>query len=81
MVKDAFDMIDNGKKSLETLLREKAYEQVKERLLREGIEIDSVSEEDIEALVQARVDDMNSTLKGVAYGSALTFIVSSIVGF
>jgi len=73
--------IDEGKKSLETLLREKAYEEVATSLKNEGIDIAAVSDEDIEALVAGKVKEMSSTLKGVAIGSVGVIVLSAILGF
>jgi spermidine synthase len=73
--------IDEGKKSLEALLREKAYEDVASTLKAEGIDITQVSEEDIEALVAEKTKDMSNTLKGVAIGSVGALLLSSVLGF
>lgn len=73
--------IDKGKKSLDTLLREKAYEEVMESLKAEGIDPSQVSDEDIEILVAQKSEDMKSTLKGVAIGSVGALILSSVLGF
>lgn len=73
--------IDEGKKSLDTLLREKAYEEVATSLKNEGIDIASVSDEDIEILIAEKVKDTTSTLKGVAIGSVGALVLSSILGF
>jgi hypothetical protein len=73
--------IDEGKKSLEALLREKAYEEVATSLKNEGIDIAAVSDEDIEALVAEKVKDMSSTLKGVAIGSVGAIVLSAVLGF
>lgn len=73
--------INEGKKSLDTLLREKAYEEVMESLKAEGIDPSQVSDEDIEILVAQKSEDMQSTLKGVAIGSVGALILSSVLGF
>lgn len=73
--------IDEGKKSLDTLLREKAYEEVVASLQAEGIDPSTVSDEDIEALVADKSEEMKSTLKGVAIGSVGALILSSVLGF
>lgn len=73
--------IDEGKKSLDTLLREKAYEEVIASLQSEGIDPSTVSDEDIEALVADKSEEMKSTLKGVAIGSVGALILSSVLGF
>ena len=38
-------LIDEGKKSLDTLLREKAYDDIAEKLEENGIDIDKVTDE------------------------------------
>jgi hypothetical protein len=73
--------IDEGKKSLETLLREKAYEEVITSLKTEGIDPSQVSDEDVEMLVAEKTKDMTSTLKGVAIGSVGAIILSAVLGF
>ena len=73
-------MIDKGKKSLETLLREKAYSDISENLEENGIAIDDVSDTDIEALVADRVKDMRSGLKSFAVGGAVALLISSMIG-
>lgn len=81
MLNSAGIIIDEGKKSLKILLREKAYEEVVEKLAENGIAIENVTDEDIEALVAARVDDMMNGIKGFAVGSAFALLLSSIIGF
>ena len=71
---------DEGKRSLKALLRERAYEEVADRLAEEGIDIARVSDEDIEALVQAKVDDTYNVLKGAAYGTAFALVFSTVFG-
>lgn len=73
--------IDEGKKSLDALLREKAYEEVAASLKAEGIDITQVSDEDIETLVAEKTNDMTNTLKGVAIGSVGALLLSSVLGF
>jgi hypothetical protein len=72
---------DEGKKSLESLLREKAYSQVQESLEAKGIDIDGVSEEDIETLVAAKTDDMMNGIKGFGVGTAFALAISLLTGF
>ncbi|MEA3314822.1 MAG: hypothetical protein U9Q30_03050 [Campylobacterota bacterium] len=74
------DLIKSSKRSLDSLLRDRAYEEVKEYLKEKDIDITKVSDEDIEVLIEAKVRDMNNTLKGVAIGGAFAFVVSSIFG-
>ena len=70
----------DGKKSLETLLREKAYFEVEESLQDKGINIDNVSEEDIETLVAAKTKDMINGIKGFGVGTAFAMAISLLTG-
>ncbi len=73
-------MLDKGKKSLDTLLREKAYSDISEKLEENGITIDDVSDTDIEVLVADRVKEMRSGLKSFAVGGAVALLISSMIG-
>jgi len=81
MINTATTLLDEGKKSLDTLLREKAYEDVIKKLTENGIAVEDVNDEDIEALVQAKVTDMMNGIKGFAAGTAFALLFTSIVGF
>jgi hypothetical protein len=81
MMQSISTYIDEGKKGLETLLREKAYEEVITSLKTEGIDPSQVSDEDVEMLVAEKTKDMTSTLKGVAIGSVGAIILSAVLGF
>lgn len=70
----------DGKKSLETLLREKAYDDVAEHLKEQGINIEDVSDEDVETLVAAKTNDMKNGLKGFGAGAAITLVLSALLG-
>ena len=70
----------DGKKSLETLLREKAYTEVEENLEDKAINIDDVSEEDIETLVAAKTKDMMNGIKGFGVGTAFVMAISLLTG-
>ena len=74
-------LIDEGKKSLETLLREKAYEDVEEALSEQGIDINNVSDVDVEALVAEKVKEKKDGMKNMAIGGAFAFLLSSVIGF
>ncbi len=73
-------LFNEGKKSLETLLREKAYEDIREKLEESIIDIDKVSDVDIEALVADRVNEMRNGLKSFAVGGAVALFISSMIG-
>ncbi len=81
MLNSTGTIINEGKKSLKLLLREKAYEEVIEKLAENSIAIDDVSDADIEALVSAKVNDMMNGIKGFAVGGAFALLLSSIIGF
>lgn len=81
MINTATTLLDEGKKSLDTLLREKAYEEVMEKLQDEGINAAEVKDEDIEALVAARVHDKMNGIKNFAAGTAFALLLTSIIGF
>lgn len=74
-------LLDEGKKSLDALLREKAYDEVVEKLRQEGISVENVKDEDIEALIAARVSDMMNSIKGFAAGTAFALLFIAVVGF
>ena len=80
MVESAEKLYDNTKQSLDTLLRKKAYSEVKEVLESKGIDISCVSDEDIEALVAAKAQDMMSTLKGIGIGTVFVTALSFFMG-
>ena len=73
-------MIDKGKKSLDTLLREKAYSDISEKLEENGIDINDVSDAEIEVLVAERVNEMRNGLKSFAVGGAVALLISSLIG-
>jgi len=80
MVDQAQKIYKDGKKSLETLLREKAYSEVKESLNEKGINIDDVSDEDIESLVASKTQDMVNGIKGFGVGTAFALAISLLTG-
>lgn len=80
MVDKAEKIYNDGKKSLETLLREKAYSEVQESLKEKGIDIENVSDEDIEHLVAAKTQDMTNGIKGFGVGTAFAIAVSLFTG-
>lgn len=81
MIEEAKELLNNGKKSLDALLREKAYSDVAMTLKEKGIDMNDVDDEDVEALVSAKVDDMRNGIKGFATGTAFAFIFSAVTGF
>ena len=80
MLNKAQDIYEGGKKSLASLLRDKAYEDVKKSLSEKGIDIKSVSDEDIETLVAAKTEDMMNGIKGFGVGTAFALAVSLMSG-
>ena len=74
------EVIDKGKKSLDTLLREKALAEVEENLQKQGINIDSIDDKDIERLVDAKVKDSKNIIKGAAAGGAFSLLIGSMFG-
>ena len=81
MIETSKDLYNEGKKSLDTLLREKAYTQVTEALSAKDIDINDVSDEDVEALVAAKTYDMMNAIKGFATGTAFALLISAVTGF
>lgn len=80
MIEQAESIYKSTKKSLDSLLREKAYEDVKEHLEEKGIDINNVSDEDIEHLVAAKTQDMMNGIKGFGVGAAFAIAISLITG-
>ncbi len=80
MIHTATTLLDEGKKSLDTLLREKAYDDIAEKLEENGIDIDKVTEADIEVLVAERVNEMRNGIKNFAMGGAVALLISSLIG-
>ena len=81
MINTTTTLLDEGKKSLETLLREKAYDDVAEKLADEGIDIADVLDADVEALVAERAKEMKSGIKNFAAGGVFALLLSSVIGF
>ncbi len=73
-------LFNEGKRSLETLLREKAYDDIGENLKENGIDINKVSDADIEVLVAERVSEMRNGLKSFVVGGVVALLISSLVG-
>jgi len=80
MIETAEKIYSSGKKSLDSLLREKAYSETKEYLKEKGIDINDVSDEDIETLVAAKVNDMMNGIKGFGAGAAAALLISLVTG-
>ena len=80
MIDQAEKLYEDGKRSLESLLQEKAYSEVQESLETQGIDINDVSDEDIETLVAAKVQDMSNTIKGFGIGTAFAVAISYFMG-
>lgn len=80
MINTTKELYNDGKKSLETLLREKAYSDMQEDLKEKGIDINSVSDEDVENLVAAKAQDMMNGIKGFGIGTAFAIAISLLTG-
>lgn len=80
MLEYTHEVVNNGKKSLERLLRVKAFDEVADELQQRGIEINDVADDDIEVLVQAKVNDMHNGIKGFAVGSIFAVALSAMLG-
>ena len=80
MIEQVEKVYASGKKSLESLLREKAYSEVEDSLRDKNIDIERVSEEDIESLVAAKAEDMKNTIKGFGVGTAFALAFSLLIG-
>jgi hypothetical protein len=72
--------INKGKKSLETLLKEKAIKDVSQELLDQGIDPNEVDDEDFEVLVAEKAHELESNLKAMGIGGALGFATSLFIG-
>jgi hypothetical protein len=80
MINKIEDIYQDGKKSLASLLREKAYVDVQENLENKGIDINEVSEEDIETLVADKAKEYLNGIQGFSVGTAFTIAISLISG-
>jgi len=80
LTQTAVNLLDEGKKSLDTLLRESAYAEIKEKLEENGVNIDEVTNEEVEALVAARVEEKRNGIKGFATGAVLALLLSALLG-
>ena len=80
MLGHAENIYKNTKQSLESLLREKAYADVEEYLGEKSIDINDVSDEDIENLVDAKAQDMMNGIKGFGVGTAFAIAISLVTG-
>ena len=80
MIEQVEKIYASGQKSLESLLREKAYSEVEDSLRDKNIDIERVSEEDIESLVAAKAEDMKNTIKGFGVGTAFAIAFSLLIG-
>lgn len=79
-MKQVDNMVDKGKKSLETLLRDKAIQDVSQELVEQGIDPNDLNDEDFEVLVAEKVHGLESNLKAVGVGTALGFAASLFIG-
>jgi hypothetical protein len=80
MIDTTKELYEDTKKSLESLLHEKAYSDVQEILEEKGININDVNDEDIETLVAAKAQDMMNGIKGFSVGTAFALALSLLIG-
>ena len=80
MLNTATTLFNEGKKSLNTLLREKAYSDVAENLSDKGIEIKDVNDTDIETLVADREKEIQNGIKDFTKGGLVTLALSLMLG-
>ena len=80
MINQVEKIYTSSKKSLESLLHEKAYSDVQESLEEKGININDVNDEDIETLVAAKAQDMMNGIKGFTVGTAFALALSLLMG-
>lgn len=71
--------LSKGKKSLDEILRNKAFEDIVQHLKEQNIDINEIAESDLEELIAAKVTDMNSQLKGFAAGSAFIVLLETLL--
>lgn len=80
MIDTTKELYNDGKRSLKSLLRERAYSEVKAHLEEKGININDVSDDDIENLVAAKTQDMMNGIKGFGVGTAFAIAISLLTG-
>ena len=80
MIEATENVYKQTKKSLDSLLREKAYIEVVNLLQSEGIDIEEVSDVDLESLIAAKVNDMKKSIKGFGAGAAFAIALSLLIG-
>lgn len=78
MIDTISDTFKKGKQSLDSALREKAFDDVAESLAEKGININDIDETDLEELVAQKVSDMNNGLKGFATGGLVTLLLGGL---
>lgn len=71
--------LSKGKKTLDELLRNKAFENIAQYLKEQNIDINEISDSDLEELIAAKVTDMNSKLKGFGAGSAFVVLLEALL--
>ena len=80
MIDTTKKLYNDGKRSLESLLRERVYSEVKAHLEEKRININDVSDDDIENLVAAKAKDMMNGIKGFGVGTAFAIAISLLTG-
>ena len=81
MLEDTNKLYKKGKKTINELLLEKAYEDVKETLKKQDINIDDVDEDEVETMVADRLKEIKSQAKGFTIGTVATIAFSLFTGF
>jgi len=71
--------LSKGKKSLNELLRNKAFEDVAKILEDKGIDINEIDENDLEELVAAKASDMKTGLKGIVAGGTFVALLEALI--
>ncbi|MGR5419959.1 hypothetical protein [Vibrio sp. PNB22_4_1] len=74
------EIVKSGKKSLATLLREKAIQDVSEELVEQGIDPNQLSGEEFEILVAEKANTLESNVKSCGIGGAIGLAASLLLG-
>ena len=80
MIEKVEHIYEDGKKSLESLIQDKAYSNVQKSLKDKGIDINDVNDADVETLVAVKAQDMMNSMKGFGVGTAFALAISLVTG-